>query len=58
MIENIKEKNSYELVHSLSTLVMENCVRSIKLSFGDWKSSQLFWIEPIKSEAINSFVIK
>lgn len=45
MIEYIDKKQSYEIVHSLSTLVLENFTKDIRLTFGDWKSGQLFCVE-------------
>lgn len=45
MIEHIAERNSYEIVHALSTLVIENFTKDLKLVFGDWGKGQLFWIE-------------
>lgn len=45
MIEYIEKQNSYEIVHALSTLVLENFTKDIKLAFGDWKKGQLFHIE-------------
>lgn len=58
MIEFIAERNAYEIVHALSTLVLENLVKSIKLTFGDWKKGQLLWIErPPSNMDSNCFVI-
>lgn len=45
MIEYIEKQNSHEIVHALSTLVLENFTKDIKLAFGDWKKGQLFNIE-------------
>lgn len=45
MIELINEKASYEVVHALSTLVIENFTKELKLTYGDWRKGQLFWIE-------------
>ena len=44
MIEHIKEKNLYEVVHSLSTLVLHNMIKDVKLTFGNWHAGQLFWV--------------
>lgn len=44
MIELIDEKNAYEIVHAMSTLVIENLVKDIKLTYGSWRSGQLFYI--------------
>jgi hypothetical protein len=58
MIEYIEKRNTYEIVHALSTLVIENFTKDIKLTYGDWRNGQLFWIErcPFGDDP-NTFVI-
>lgn len=58
MIEYIEERNLYEIVHAMSTLVIENFVKDIRLTYGSWKSGQLFHIERCTHGQIpNTFVI-
>jgi hypothetical protein len=45
-------------VHALSTLVLENCVKNIKLGFGEWKPAQLFVVEAAINAVPNAFVIR
>ncbi len=47
MIEYIKEKNLHEIVHALSTLVLETTLKSCKLVFGDWGAGQHYLIRQL-----------
>jgi hypothetical protein len=58
MIELIGERSAFEVVHALSTLVIENFTKEIKLTYGEWRKGQLFWIERFPSNLDpNTFVI-
>lgn len=45
MIEYIREKKLHEMVHSLSTLVLETTLKSCKLTFGNWGVGQHYNIQ-------------
>ena len=59
MIEFIRERKLHELVHALSTLVLESTLRQCKLAFGNWSTGQHYVIKYYEGgQEPNTFLIK
>ena len=59
MIEYIRQKKLHEMVHALSTLVLESTIKTCKLAFGNWSYGQHYVVKNAESgQDPNTFVIR